>query len=439
MPSSKLVAFNIAFKYITGATTSVLKANKEIKAYVYAARDLALELEDDLKIDYMDALKRAVEMLPESEVVKVSLKQARQLVREVEDKLRAANAMYDATMDNLKKAEEALLRMLGSRRTPNPQDAETLANLLSTDVLRAVQAYRAFTPLRPPITPRLATTVRATPQSDPRVEALLKEIASLKAQLASAKDTATASVKQDSPIASQEPRRSVDILVKQLNVNKSVVAAVQAAWSKFTGDTYAENVARAKRNVAPLTVPTLLEFYHMSQTRAKAVATQQQAANRLPVAKVVKDPCSHAATSPDPSFLGLFNILRRRMVMTQLGERKDVLKLKELLEEVERRGRNGEALDPVKKYLEAEIPKLSSIVIDAEARLKKLSDGTPDAQALRAENLHYDLLCISNRISEAEIAVARGQPPAWFTTAPVKKLNMQQFAGLGLKLGGPRS
>jgi hypothetical protein len=450
----ELAVYNAAARYVTGLAGRVPKLSKDVKEYVLDVRDLALAFQSGTTMDTLQAIKKAIEILPETDIVKIGVKQARMEVRLVEDKLAAAETKYVAAQKTLADIEDTLLQVLKDRKTPRPADIERLSQLLSKKVVDALVAYtRAGTPVQ--IAPAKLQSKTS--------EDLLRQIMALKSELALARSNAAQAVaaEQEPVAALTEPRLSEYILKTQLNLNTSVVVALKYGWNEYKKNLVEERRATVekikKRNAdilaqnetlrlsnepavdakplielpRELVFPTLYEYYQMTLKTNVARATSPKKSVGKPKA-ISMDPCTASATVANPNALNAFNKFRLTQLKTQLGTNQtQLLRVLAARDTVQAsgayvQGSKQESHAVLLTYLTHLAERTRTRTYDALAMVDRFAEGSPEQRAMRAENLEYALQCLENHALAAEKSVTNNKPvsptvrPLIFGPAKVK-------------------
>jgi len=327
----------------------------------------------------------------------------------------------------LKRAEKALVKAL-QKGPVSPRDLQEVHEALTADVATAIRALKAVEPAVDAPAP--------LPKPAGDADALLAQIAFLKAELAAARATAAAAGRaktQETEIDLEslpEPRKSKVILEQQYDEKPSFIAALEAKYSAYKDTTYKINVYKKKKGLTEEPIPeTLLQFYLLEK---KKVAPK-------PVVAVVKapkgqkaDPCERPKkNADDPTVeanfdywnLWVSNISTRNQIKSVISEAVDTVEKfrQEALDKLRdpRYVREfGSSDEKLIRYFDEAVSTVRSKSDYSRTILSTLQNEVKDNNQRKAsimlENLINSYECITKIILESKNAKTRMVPPVEF-------------------------
>jgi hypothetical protein len=348
----------------------------------------------------------------------------------------SAAAQTTETLVELKRAEKALVKAL-QKGPVSPRDLQEVHEVLTADVATAIRALKAVEPAVDAPAP--------LPKPAGDADALLAQIAFLKAELAAARATAAAGpAKTEEPEIDleslPEPRKSKVILERQYSEKPAFIAALEAKYSAYKDNTYKINAYRKARGNAELPIPeTLLQFYLMEKQKIAPKPVAPEAVKGPRVGQKA-DPCERPNKDEDDagveanfdywnSWVGAANIARRNAIKKYISSAAEIVETnrQEALDKlrdpkyVREFGASDEKLI---RYFNSAVIKVQSLSDYARVILGKLEAEVRANNQRKAsiilENLTNTRECMAKIILDSSNAKTRMVPPVDFERAPRK-------------------
>ena len=346
----------------------------------------------------------------------------------------SAAAQTTEALVEVQKAEQALLRAL--RKGPvSPRDLQRVHDVVTGEVADAIRALKSVEPaVEAPV---------ALPKPSGDVEALLAQIAFLKAELAAARATASAAAAgAPGPEAEEdienlpEPKKSKVIMGREYKESSSSIANFEFRYSKLKENLAGENAARVRRGKPPIPEPvTLLQFYlgEKAKSAPKPVAERSGAAVSKRAGQRA-DPCARVPQDPaDETVVPNFDYWNNWVGRSNFSTRRAFAEyINQALAQVE--GSQNVALSKIRSrdfrpdvdFDEAKLRRyfamsvgraqeLTDLAKDYLIRIKEAENANSQRVAsILLENVFNARECLAKIILDSENAAARLKPPADF-------------------------